>query len=115
MSQLHFRAEIDLGAFTTSTGEALQHSYVWARANGARDASAYSIDGSCCVLTKYDLHTEEPVHVLVVTGLQMKEHRDAGTWRNSVCACAKRVAQIYSTAKPIRIFFTSGFVDTVVQ
>lgn len=115
MSQLQFRVEINLGAFTTSTSDAANHSYVWARANEARDASAYSVDGSCIVSTKYDLHSESPVHVLMVTGIQLSEHRDAGVWRASVCACVKRVAKIYGIAKPIAVYFTNGFADTVVQ
>ena len=115
MTQLKLSAEINLGAYTTSTGDAANHAYVWSRANQARDGAAYSIEGTCDVTTKHDQHAEQPVHVLMITGVQMSEHRDAGVWRASVDACVKRVAQIYGITKPIMIYFTTGFVDVVVQ
>ena len=115
MTQLQFRAEINLGAYTSSTGDAANHAYVWERANQARDGSAYSVEGSCDVTTRHDTHMDKPVHVLMVTGIQANEHRDAGVWRASVDSCVKRVAQLYGITRPINIYFTTGFVDVVVQ
>lgn len=115
MTQLQFRAEINLGAYTSSTADTANHAYVWERANQARDSNAYSIEGSCGVATKHDHHMDKPVHVLMVTGIQANDHRDAGVWRSSVDSCVKRVAQIYGITSPIYVYFTTGFIDTVVQ